>query len=176
MGVYKPLFAPLQPSGLRVLSGPVSPASPLSPLRSQLHFPLLPSARAMPSSSTFGSISTAVAASPETMPWIWSCHKCHARYPLGATRRCLHDGHFFCGGTTVDKVTRKVKRHRACASEFDYLGWEDFGNWKRHQAEHRPMDKSHKNCEHQCDFPSACRKCLFHLILSLFRPTSKPCS
>ncbi len=152
MGVYKP-------SGLRVLSGPVSPASPLSPLPSQLHFPLLPSARSnssIPSTPTFGGISDEVEVPPKAMPWIWSCHKCHTRYPLGAIRRCLNDGHLFCGGTTVDKVTGKVKRHRACASEFDYIGWEDFGSWKRRVAQPKPANRSHKNCEHQCDFPSAC--------------------
>lgn len=149
MGVYKP-------SGLRVLSGPVSPASPLSPLPSQLHFPRLPSARSTPCTPTFGSTNKALEIPPEAMPWVWSCHKCHTRFPLGATRRCLNDGHRFCGGTSVDKVTGKIKRHRACASEFDYIGWEEFGSWKRYAVQHKPANKSHKNCEHQCDFPSAC--------------------
>ena len=91
---------------------------------------------------------------PPTMPWIWSCHKCHTRYALGTTRRCLHDGHYFCGGTTVDRVTGKTKRHRACASEFDYIGWENFNNWKREQK--HPQNPNLKHCENQCDFPSAC--------------------
>lgn len=150
MGGYKP-------SGLRVLSGPVSPASPLSPLPSQLHFPLLPTARFSPSTPTFGSISKYMEAPPEPMPWLWSCHKCHSRYPLGATRRCLNDGHPFCGGTSVDKVTGKIKRHRACASEFDYIGWEDFGSWRSKTVKHhKPATKFRKDCEHHCDFPSAC--------------------
>ncbi len=49
-----------------------------------------------------------------------------------------------------------MKRHRACASEFDYIGWEGFGSWKRHASQHKPANKSHRNCEKQCDFPSAC--------------------
>ncbi|KAF6228362.1 hypothetical protein HO133_008092 [Letharia lupina] len=89
------------------------------------------------------------------MPWIWSCHKCHTRYHLGATRRCLHDGHYFCGGTTVDKISGKVKKHRACVSEFDYSGWEDFARWKR--ATSRKGEKAgRKHCEDECDFPSSC--------------------
>lgn len=89
------------------------------------------------------------------MPWIWSCHRCHTRYLLGATRRCLHDGHYFCGGTTVDKVSGKVKKHKACISEFDYTGWEDFGRWKRGTIE-RIVNSGSKHCEDECDFPSSC--------------------
>ena len=166
MPSYKPLFVPAQSSALRILSGPSSPASPLSPTRTQLHFPVLPS----PRSASFGgttkkpSISTnnkATQAPIEPMTWVWSCHKCHTRYPLGTTRKCLHDGHLFCGGTTVDKYTGKVKRHRACGSEFDYIGWEEFGAWKRGTAGIKPISaasnaKSDKHCENQCDFPSAC--------------------
>jgi hypothetical protein len=107
---------------------------------------------------TFGasisSIKITVSAPPDTMPWVWSCHKCHTRYALGATRRCLHDGHYFCGGTTVDKITGRTKKHRACASEFDYIGWEDFGMWKR--AQRQIQKPRFKHCEDQCDFPSAC--------------------
>ena len=89
------------------------------------------------------------------MPWIWSCHRCHTRYLLGATRRCLHDGHYFCGGTTVDKLSGKVKKHKACISEFDYTGWEDFGRWKRGTSGQIVRPGS-KHCEDECDFPSSC--------------------
>lgn len=89
------------------------------------------------------------------MPWIWSCHKCHTRYPLGATRRCLNDGHYFCGGTTVDKISGKVKKHRACVSEFDYSGWENFGRWKR-ATSGQVVRSGSKHCEDECDFPSSC--------------------
>ena len=89
------------------------------------------------------------------MPWIWSCHKCHTRYLLGATRRCLQDGHYFCGGTTVDNFSGKVRKHRACISEFDYSGWEDFSRWKR--ATTGPVVRlGRKHCEDECDFPSSC--------------------
>ena len=89
------------------------------------------------------------------MPWIWSCHKCHTRYLLGATRRCLYDGHYFCGGSTVDKISGKVKKHRACVSEFDYSGWEDFSRWKRATTGQNATLGS-KHCEDECNFPSSC--------------------
>ena len=168
MGGFTNRFTPLEPSSLRVLSGPVSPASPTTPHRPRFLLPTLPS----PNVSRFGtntlirtiplSLKPGVPAPPDTMPWIWSCHKCHTRYPLGVTRRCLHDGHFFCGGTTVDRHTGKLKKHRACASEFDYLGWEDFGAWKRRvAARHSLIDKltekpPGRHCERYCAFPSAC--------------------
>ena len=151
MVLYKSLYAPYEPSCLRILSGPLSPASPLNPTRIQLHYPNLPSPLSMISGASPSSIKIV---EPSTMPWIWSCHKCNTRYALGTTRRCLHDGHYFCGGTTVDRATGKTKRHRACASEFDYIGWESFNNWKREQK--HPQNPNLKHCENQCDFPSAC--------------------
>ncbi|MCJ1454603.1 hypothetical protein MMC28_004956 [Mycoblastus sanguinarius] len=91
------------------------------------------------------------------MPWLWSCHKCHAHYLLGVTRRCLNDGHYFCGGTTVDRFTGKTKRHKACTSEFDYIRWKEFGNWKRNvPGPESTSDLCRKDCEDRCDFPSAC--------------------
>ena len=89
------------------------------------------------------------------MPWIWSCHKCHTRYLLGATRRCLNDGHYFCGGVTVDKFSGRVKKHRACVSEFDYTGWEEFSEWKRATTGQIPRLGS-RHCEEECNFPSSC--------------------
>ena len=89
------------------------------------------------------------------MPWIWSCHKCHTRYLLGVTRRCLNDGHYFCGGVTVEKFTGRVKKHRACVSEFDYTGWEEFSEWKRATTGQIPRLGS-RHCEDGCNFPSSC--------------------
>ena len=95
------------------------------------------------------------------LPWLWSCHHCHARYPLGATRRCLHDGHYFCGGTTVSALTGKpIKRHKACGSDFDYVGWEDVSRWQRKVYDSK-LDiaerlKRQISCEHSCAYPSAC--------------------
>ena len=107
------------------------------------------------------------------LPWLWSCHHCHTRYPLGATRRCLHDGHYFCGGTTVSLLTgRPIKRHKACGSEFDYVGWEDMAEWRA--ASQRAAataartyattmtttataeGRKRKSCETSCKFPSDC--------------------
>lgn len=89
------------------------------------------------------------------MPWIWSCHKCHTRYLLGATRRCLVDGHYFCGGITVDKISGRLKKHRACISEFDYSGWADFGAW-RSATTGQVVRRDSKHCEDECNFPSSC--------------------
>lgn len=154
MGRIRPSFTPLEPSSLRKLSGPTSPASPTSP-RTPLHFPNLPSPRPKPPNAF--NLKSQIAIEPPSipMPWIWSCHKCHTRYLLGATRRCLHDGHYFCGGTTVDKVSGKVKKHKACVSEFDYSGWEDFGRWKR-ATTGQVVRAGNKHCEDECDFPSSC--------------------
>lgn len=69
------------------------------------------------------------------MKWLWACHICHRQYNLSVTRRCLDDGHYFCAGTSVVRSrkdgTKKLRRHKACASEFDYAGWKDWGVWKR---------------------------------------------
>jgi hypothetical protein len=99
--------------------------------------------------------------------WLWSCHLCKRRYPLGATRRCLEDGHIFCAGITEakgvsQKAGRKVfKRHTPCSSEFDYLGWKAWGEWRRRQPTlqdilHYDMPWT-RSCGEYCDFPSECR-------------------
>ena len=144
----------MKPSGLRILSGPTSPASPKLP-SAGLHFPNLPSPRAIPPHVFDERYPVAIELPSTPMPWIWSCHKCHTRYPLGATRRCLQDGHYFCGGTTVDPISGKVKKHRACVSEFDYTGWEEFGKWKG-ATNGRSVRHSAKHCQDECDFPSCC--------------------
>ena len=52
----------------------------------------------------------------------------------------------------------KLRRHTACVSEFDYLGWEEFGTWRGKARGCITMDlPAFKHCESQCDFPSACR-------------------
>ena len=154
MGRLRPSFTPLEPSSLRKPSGPTSPASPISP-RTPLHFPNLPSPRPKPPNAFKLKRQIAIEPPPLPMPWIWSCHKCHTRYLLGVTRRCLHDGHYFCGGTTVDKFSGKVKKHKACISEFDYSGWEDFGRWKG-ATTGQIVRPGNKHCEDECDFPSSC--------------------
>jgi hypothetical protein len=71
----------------------------------------------------------------QPMKWLWACHLCNRQYNLSVTRRCLDDGHYFCAGTSVVRSrkdgTRRLRRHKACASEFDYAGWKDWGVWKR---------------------------------------------
>lgn len=47
------------------------------------------------------------------------------------------------------------KKHRACVSEFDHTGWEDFGSWKRATAG-QIVKPGSKHCEDECDFPSSC--------------------
>ena len=154
MGRIRPSFAPLKPSGLRRLSGPNSPASPTSP-RTPSCLPNDPNLLVKPTNGY--NLGHLIAIEPPSMPmpWIWSCHRCHTRYFLGTTRRCLQDGHYFCGGTTVDQISGKVKKHKACVSEFDYTGWEDFGRWKKTIT--RQIAKfGAKHCEDECNFPSSC--------------------
>ncbi|KAI5271646.1 hypothetical protein E4T47_05108 [Aureobasidium subglaciale] len=73
--------------------------------------------------------------SRQPQQWLWSCHLCGRHYNLGVTRRCLDDGHYFCAGTSMVKSRKdnikRLRRHKACASEFDYAGWKDWGVWKR---------------------------------------------
>lgn len=93
------------------------------------------------------------------MPWVWTCHLCRSHYPLGATRRCLDDGHYFCAGTSIDRRTSRIKKHNACSSEFDYTGWKAYGDWKRRYQNEEKPDFVHgsKDCSKHCDYPSECR-------------------
>ncbi|KAF7190875.1 hypothetical protein HII31_08034 [Pseudocercospora fuligena] len=115
------------------------PPTPFSPL-----LPITPPASPPRYNQAAGSRAAKLKASaellpppPESLHWLWQCHKCNRVYQLGVTRRCLDDGHFFCAGTTVVKRSKKgnggkrVVRHAACASEFDYQGWKAWGNWRR---------------------------------------------
>lgn len=90
------------------------------------------------------------------MPWVWQCHLCRNRYPLGVTRRCLYDGHYYCSGETNVKNLKKKKKGQACSSEFDYEGWDEYGEWKRQALHTIDNTKVLKRCE-KCDFPSMCR-------------------
>ncbi|MCJ1474122.1 hypothetical protein MMC13_002780 [Lambiella insularis] len=106
---------------------------------------------------------------PQTPPpevpalWTWSCHHCHRHYPLAATRRCLNDGHYFCSGATLDKRLGRVKKHAACGSVFDYVGWRDYGEWRRDVRSRKrkrgpkTLSENVLGCEGECDFPSECR-------------------
>lgn len=160
MANYVPIFAPIRPSNLRQPSGPSSPASPLTPpaTRPWLH-DLAPSRSPSPKSQSSDSDGSSPHSAPSPpLPWVWSCHICHSNYPLGVTRRCLHDGHYLCAGNaTHSKRTRRVKKNKPCLSEFDYEGWSRWGRWRRNNTQ----DQKHviyrgKDCWNHCDFPSHC--------------------
>lgn len=86
------------------------------------------------------------------MKWLWACHICHRQYNLSVTRRCLDDGHYFCAGTSVVRSrrdgTKKLRRHKACASEFDYAGWKEWGVWKRNLL---TLTEQHRERNSPCD-------------------------
>ena len=152
-------FAPLQPSNLRFLSGPSSPASPISPIAARPRFSVPQNARSQSlSSSNSSSDVDLIDRQPmEPMPWLWCCHVCSSNFPLGTTRRCLNDGHHFCGGTSYDRRTGRLRRHRSCQSEFDYRSWGQWGKWRREESTDSLVFKGRKDCGKHCDYPSECR-------------------
>lgn len=95
--------------------------------------------------------------------WVWQCHQCRSRYQLSVTRRCLIDGHYYCSGDTSQNQRNNKRRRKAqsCTSEFDYVGWQDWGQWRRKftalraYANGKAAPKIH-GCE-GCSFPSQCR-------------------
>ncbi|QIW99780.1 hypothetical protein AMS68_005298 [Peltaster fructicola] len=108
-------------------------------------------------------------------PWLWQCHVCNRVYPL-ATTRCIDDGHRFCSGTTTirkqKRTGKKIVKHQACASEFDYGGWRSYNEWRRscleafgkRDSDTLPVSASDtrissrsRDCWYYCDFPSECR-------------------
>ncbi|KAI9800121.1 MAG: hypothetical protein M1833_003448 [Piccolia ochrophora] len=150
--------APLVSSPLRNPSGPSSPALPLTPPASR---PVSP----VSSFSSFSSVEGPIKR-PDTPPnpppteplaWLWTCHLCHSVYSLGTTRRCLQDGHYFCSGTTYDKRSGTTRRHTSCNSEFDYVGWSTWQEWRRDSLGQQEAPSVGKDCWHQCDYPSECR-------------------
>ena len=119
-------------------------------------------------------ISTTRNRPPPNLPlyWLWQCHLCRLKYPLGATRRCLEDGHHFCSGApppTGSRRRRTNRRHGDCTSEFDYQGWQSWGEWRRADLPPQtrsipipgsafvPTPKPLKDCWARCDYPSECR-------------------
>lgn len=95
--------------------------------------------------------------------WVWQCHQCRSRYQLSVTRRCLIDGHYYCSGDSAQTQRNNKRRRKAqsCTSEFDYVGWQDWGQWRRKcsalraYANGKAAPKMH-GCE-GCSFPSQCR-------------------
>lgn len=94
------------------------------------------------------------------LSWIWQCHLCKSRYPLSATRRCLLDGHFYCSGDTRRPNLKKKNPGQSCSSEFDYIGWRDWGEWRRKVLCNLENGvgalPGPKDCQ-SCEFPSQCR-------------------
>jgi hypothetical protein len=109
---------------------------------------------------------------PKPLAWVWQCHLCHSRYPLGATRRCLLDGHYYCSGETDRPTLKKKKKGQGCSSEFDYIGWKSMEQWKRKLRKHERfiITREPEGCEN-CEFPSQCRYAN-HNLLSKDRGTS----
>jgi len=124
--------APYKSSQLGIPPSPFSPQFPITPIT--------PPPRQIPSYESAKAQTACFSPPPrEPLRWLWQCHVCNRVYQLGVTRRCLDDGHFFCAGTTTVK-RRKQKKHKivrylACASEFDYPGWELWGMWCRNIIE-----------------------------------------
>jgi hypothetical protein len=115
------------------------------------------------SDTTINDVSITTRLPPEPakpLAWIWQCHLCKIRYPLGVTRRCLHDGHFYCSGETDRPNLKRKKRGQSCSSEFDYIGWREWGEWRRkvlgNLENGRKANLSAKGCQ-KCEFPSQCR-------------------
>ena len=117
---------PFRSSRLAVPPSPFSPADPITP-------PTLK--RTFSATANADLIDLLPPPKRQPMKWLWACHLCKRQYNLSVTRRCLDDGHYFCAGTSVVRSrkdgVRRIRRHKACASEFDYAGWKDWGVWKR---------------------------------------------
>ncbi|KAB8346055.1 hypothetical protein FH972_023107 [Carpinus fangiana] len=181
---------PFRPSLLSIIPSPHSPLSPLGMLAKVAHMrPTSQKASPFPSSPSSSrrasTISTLTPLPAAAYPWIWQCHLCQTFYPLGATRRCLHDGHRFCTGELNDTNVRgerrrgasyRRRRRKPCSSEFDYEGWEVWGDWRRGEIAAReqlqstaPYKKRRRSrtagsavivadCTTLCDYPSECRR------------------
>ncbi|KAF2971449.1 hypothetical protein GQX73_g2068 [Xylaria multiplex] len=118
--------------------------------------------------------------------WVWQCHNCHSVYKLACTRRCLECSHIYCvsNPNSSSKSTRGKKRRRKtglCAAEFDYVGWEQWGQWRRkvlgyeatgrcetEARDHAFLSKSH-DCSIDCDSPSECCHRRFELAAETLR-------
>ena len=74
----------------------------------------------------------------------------------GATRRCLHDGHYLCSGTReVSRRSGRLKNSKSCSSEFDYAGWRAYSKWRK-QISRKKLGNVGETTD-QCIFPSECR-------------------
>ncbi|PON22945.1 hypothetical protein TGAM01_v208200 [Trichoderma gamsii] len=55
---------------------------------------------------------------------IWTCHKCHRRYALGSTQRCIDCGHRIC-------YSERNTVQYPCSVQFDFDGWRAIYNARR---------------------------------------------
>jgi hypothetical protein len=113
---------------------------------------------------------------PTPSPWLWKCHKCHRKYRLDVTRRCLRDGHYFCHGplprNSFEYAVWQAYQSGCtntnwpgCTIRFDEAGWKSWGEWRRKEIQLREMatgrpqhmaGRSTHDCWHDCDSPSDC--------------------
>ncbi|OJD22296.1 hypothetical protein ACJ73_06358 [Blastomyces percursus] len=67
---------------------------------------------------------------PTSEPWLWKCPKCYEKFSLGATNRCLYDGHYFY-------PSFQLKRDRRCNKRQDcknYAGMLDYTSWGKNEG------------------------------------------
>ncbi|KAI9880037.1 MAG: hypothetical protein M1830_005956 [Pleopsidium flavum] len=50
-----------------------------------------------------------------------------------------------------------MKKHIACASEFDYVGWKAWAEWRQEAYAYTPRNDGKKDCKNACAWPSECR-------------------
>ncbi len=50
-----------------------------------------------------------------------------------------------------------MRKHNACASEFDYVGWKAWAEWRQDVHAYTPRNDGKKNCNNACAYPSECR-------------------
>ncbi|RDW56588.1 hypothetical protein BP5796_13053 [Coleophoma crateriformis] len=165
-----------------LLSQPPTLTSPRTPLTPppRLHLrTILPSPPISPSKASVSSSSVRQTCIPlplpppphKPYPWVWRCHICQTKYALGVTRRCLHDGHYFCSFVEPAIAdmggARKKKKKVSCRAEFDYQGWEEWNSWREEvdtvtRSKNGGRNLRHgekegrKDCWHECAFPSQC--------------------
>ncbi|KAI1809321.1 hypothetical protein GGS20DRAFT_580793 [Poronia punctata] len=123
--------------------------------------------------------------------WVWQCHRCMNVYRLGCTRRCLDCSHTYCisNKPKAEKNSRGKKKRRhsgMCAAEFDYVGWEQWGSWRRKvlgfetkgRCEQAARDRAfllkEHNCFVDCDSPSECCHRRFELLKRRENCTNEP--
>lgn len=155
-----PIYQPTSPFSVSL--GPFDPAK----LCSSLSAPLIPKPVAPTEKKSSPPPSNPLA-------WVWQCHLCRSRWPLGVTRRCLVDGHLYCSGDTSQPNLKKKKKGQSCSSEFDYMGWEEWGAWKRAALRTVSNPRIPTGCE-RCESPSQCRYGPEEKSLMDNQPSSEP--